>query len=526
MKRSNTNIKIVPFLLLFTGLLVLNTLLSGCKNTKKTHSAIVEKYRPLIHFSPKEKWMNDPNGMVFYNGEYHLFYQCYPDSTVWGPMHWGHAVSKDLVKWESLPIALYPDKLGYIFSGSAVVDHLNTSGFGTEDNPPMIAIFTYHNMSGEKAGKTDYQTQGIAYSNDNGRTWTKYKNNPVLVNPGSKDFRDPKVFWHQASEKWMMVLAVKDHVSIYSSSDLKEWTLESDFGKELGTHGEVWECPDLFPMKVENTDETKWVLLISINPGGPNGGSAIQYFVGDFNGKEFITNQTDTKWIDYGTDNYAGVTWSNTGEEKYFIGWMNNWMYAQNIPTENFRGSMTVSCKLSLEKNNNEFLLKGFPVKNYQNYTVNKRIISDKKIATGSITLAENLFNGASRIKSKIHTTEGKSGIAFINSKNENVRITWDTDAGKISINRKASGITDFHNEFAKVISAPLSTESDNIELDIIIDKASVELFINRGELRMTVQVFPSEPFSTIELFSEEEARFTSIEISELSLTLIPKSKK
>ena len=232
--------------------------ISACtSDTKKEEAAemntaasyYTEQHRPQFHFSPEKMWMNDPNGMVFYNDEYHLFYQYYPDSTVWGPMHWGHAVSKDLVHWEHLPIALYPDSLGYIFSGSAVVDWNNTSGLGTEENPPLVAIFTYHDAEGEKEGRNDYQTQGIAYSLDNGRTWEKYADNPVLENPGIKDFRDPKVSWHAATEKWVMILAVLDHVELYGSKDLKSWEKLSEFGKEVGAHGGVWECPDLFPCR-------------------------------------------------------------------------------------------------------------------------------------------------------------------------------------------------------------------------------------------------------------------------------------
>ena len=245
-----------------------------------------EKHRPQFHFSPEENWMNDPNGMVFYEGEYHLFYQYYPDSTVWGPMHWGHAISKDLIHWEHLPIALYPDEHGLIFSGSAVVDWNNTSGFGEHEKPPIVAIFSYHNMDKEKAGRDDYQTQGIAYSNDKGRTWTKYEGNPVIENPGVRDFRDPKVIWHKESEKWVMAVAALDHLKFYSSPNLKEWTFLSEFGKELGSHDGVWECPDLFPLISDNGKEY-WVLIENMNPGNPNGGSGTQYFIGQFDGEAF-----------------------------------------------------------------------------------------------------------------------------------------------------------------------------------------------------------------------------------------------
>ena len=247
-----------------------------------------EQHRPQFHFSPESKWMNDPNGMVYYDGEYHLFYQYYPDSTVWGPMHWGHAVSRDLVHWEHLPTALYPDSLGYIFSGSALVDWNNTSGFGKDGQPPLIAIFTHHDPVGEKAGRNDFQYQSIAYSNDKGRTWTKYEGNPVVPNPGIRDFRDPKVIWDKDSEQWIMVFAAWDHVKFYASPNLKDWTHLSDFGKAWGSHAGVWECPDLFPMQVEGSATQKWVLLLSINPGSVNGGSGTQYFVGDFDGKDFV----------------------------------------------------------------------------------------------------------------------------------------------------------------------------------------------------------------------------------------------
>ncbi len=302
--------------------------------TKNTLS-FKELYRPQFHFTPQEKWMNDPNGLVYHNGIYHLFYQYYPEDIVWGPMHWGHATSKDMMHWKHKNIALYPDDLGYIFSGSAIIDKNNSSGFGSVDNPPMIAIYTYHEPKGEKAGRTNFQTQGIAYSIDNGESWTKYKGNPVIENDGIKDFRDPKVFWHEASKKWILILVAGDHAKIYASGDLKSWNYLSDFGKNQGAHGGVWECPDLFKLKVEGTDEEKWVLLISINPGAPNGGSGTQYFIGDFDGEQFTSNQKEFKWIDYGTDNYAGVTYNNTlNEERIFIGWMSNWNYATDTPTK------------------------------------------------------------------------------------------------------------------------------------------------------------------------------------------------
>jgi len=292
-----------------TGFLAI-TLLAGCnsmnqmsfdtKTVKQNEtsqslwdaSEYQEQYRPQIHFSPLSHWMNDPNGMVYYQGEYHLFYQYHPESTVWGPMHWGHAISKDLVHWEELPIALYPDEFGTIFSGSAVIDWKNTSGLGTADNPPMVAIFTYHDAEAEKTGAIDYQTQGLAYSLDKGRTWKKYANNPVMLNPGIRDFRDPKVSWNSKTNKWIMVLAEGQQIGFYSSDNLLNWTFESYFGDGWGNHSGVWECPDLISLQVDDSGKRKDVLIVSIGSGGPNGGSATQYFIGDFDGKNYVLDPT------------------------------------------------------------------------------------------------------------------------------------------------------------------------------------------------------------------------------------------
>src|SRR5688500_12851431 len=270
-------------------------LIASCSAVKKApDSQYQEKHRPQIHFSPTSKWMNDPNGMVYYNGVYHLFYQHYPDSTIWGPMNWAHATSKDLVHWQHQPIALYPDSLGYIFSGSAVMDINNTSGFGKDGKVPMIAIFTHHDPKGEKEGSIVYQNQSIAYSLDEGQTWTKYAGNPVLKNPGIRDFRDPKVSWYEDGKKWIMTLATLDRITFYSSKDLKSRTKESVFGYYLGAHGGVWECSGL--VILDHNGKKIWVLIVNINPGGPNGGSATQYFTGRFDGTTFTPFQTDTRW--------------------------------------------------------------------------------------------------------------------------------------------------------------------------------------------------------------------------------------
>jgi len=301
---SKQTILMKKYLLYLT---VASILFNSCKNSdlevidqdaSTTESNYyTEKHRPQFHFSPESNWMNDPNGMVYYEGEYHLFYQYYPDSTVWGPMHWGHAISRDLVHWEHLPIALYPDKHGLIFSGSAVVDWKNTTGFGNGTNAPLVAIFSYHDMEKERAGiEDDFQTQGIAYSNDKGRTWIKYEGNPVIGNPGIRDFRDPKVIWHKETNKWIMAVAALDHLKFYGSPDLKEWKFLSDFGKNIGSHDGVWECPDLFKLTADNGKEY-WVLIENMNPGNPNGGSGTQYFIGQFDGEKFSVDPAFMKLL-------------------------------------------------------------------------------------------------------------------------------------------------------------------------------------------------------------------------------------
>ncbi len=490
---------------------------SACKNESTivpSTPLLLEQHRPVFHFTPPQKWMNDPNGMVFFEGEYHLFYQHYPDSTVWGPMHWGHAMSTDLVNWEHLPIALYPDELGYIFSGSAVIDWKNTSGFGKNGQPPMIAIFTHHDPVGEKSGSNTFQYQSIAYSNDKGRTWTKYEGNPVIPNPGVRDFRDPKVIWDDDSEQWVMVFAAQNHIKFYGSPNLKDWTHLSDFGHEWGTHAGVWECPDLFPLIVKGKGEKKWVLLQSLNPGGPNGGSGTQYFVGDFDGKNFVLDesfaknltQDSTIWLDYGRDNYAGVTWSDVPQSdgrRLFMGWMSNWDYAQVVPTENWRSAMTIARNLVLKKTYLGYRLFSEPVKEMA--TLNKDttvfkfdpdghylqpIAKDRKIL-GKVTLNFSYDEN----------TDGFVALQLSNSKNENYWIGYTTKSGQFFSDRQAAGKINFSEKFAtKKHTAPRFSNSKNIEMEVFLDVASAELFADKGWTTMTDIFFPNEDFNQLDL--------------------------
>lgn len=522
------------------------TFLCGCEMLEKkpindeligdSSALYSEKYRPQFHFSPQDNWMNDPNGMVYYQDEYHLFYQYHPESTVWGPMHWGHAISKDLVHWEQFPIALYPDEHGTIFSGSAVVDWNNTSGFGTKDNPPLVAIYTYHNAEGEKLGKIDFQTQGIAYSLDKGRTWIKYSQNPVMANPGIKDFRDPKVSWHQESQKWVMVLAQDDHIGIYSSPNLIDWQLESNFGKEWGVHAGVWECPDLIKMPIEGTNEFKYALLVSINPGGPNGGSATQYFIGDFDGKTFTLTsdfEDDVKpitvnneitesgvWLDYGTDNYAGVTFSDVSEEdgrRLFIGWMSNWLYANQVPTEKWRSAMTIPRALTIVKTNVGLRVASTPVEELSKIVKQKEFY--QKLSGESNYNLVNAHKNA-----KLHHLEfdvnplnsNSIKLIFDNELGEKTSIDLDISSGEILLDRSLSGDISFDSKFANIQKAITTPRLSKYRFNIYVDTSSFEIFVNDGETVITSIVFPTKPYSSVNIEADSEITLENITIGEL----------
>jgi fructan beta-fructosidase len=477
----------------------------------KTETVVQEKekhysevHRPQFHFSPPTMWMNDPNGMVYHNGEYHLFYQHYPDSTVWGPMHWGDAVSKDLVYWENLPIALYPDSLGMIFSGGAVLDEKNTSGFGTTENPPLVAIYTYHKAEWEKQGRNDYQTQGLAYSVDNGRTWTKYEKNPVIANPGYRDFRDPKFFWHEPSKKWILILVAGDHAELFGSSDLKSWNKLSEFGKEYGAHGGVWECPDLFPLTVDGETITKWIMIININPGGPNGGSATQYFVGDFDGETFVcdTDKSKVSWIDYGPDNYAGVTWSNAPDNKtIFFGWMSNWAYANIVPTDEWRSANTTPRELRLTRVNDELHVRSLlwddlgKLKQAEKQLANVSVQDSVDLSTQiGFPLTLSILRGEVEAKD--------FSFSFNNEKGERVNVGYDSKSNQYFIDRKASGKTGFSADFVKPITAPRIASTGTIKFTMVVDVASVEVFFDDGLTVMTAVFFPEQVLSQLKIYS------------------------
>ena len=467
--------------------------ISEIKQSDRFNFDYNETYRPQFHFTPQYGWMNDPNGMVYLDGEYHLFYQYNPYGSMWGNMHWGHAVSTDMVSWTYLPIAIAPDSLGTIFSGSAVVDVNNTSGFGKNS---IVAIFTSN-------GKT--QRQSIAYSTDKGRTFTKYTGNPVLPNPGITDFRDPKVSWNEATKRWVMALATKQTITFFSSPNLKDWTKLSEFGQGTGAHTGVWECPDLFPLTYQG--KTKWVLLVSINPGGPNGGSATQYFIGSFNGKVFKADALPYPlWVDYGRDNYAGVSWGNIPKSdgrRLFLGWMSNWDYGTSVPTLNFRSANTIPRELTLKNNGDHLVLNSFPVKEMKSLRSVPKIIPDKLVEK-ELSIDELLKNnkGTYEIEMTLKPQNATVfGFELKNSKGEDLKFTFDLNAKKLSMDRKRSGKIDFNDKFKTGTSSPLVNKV-TYKVRLLVDKASAELFINDGEIVMTTLFFPTEIMNAMNLFT------------------------
>lgn len=449
-----------------------------------------EKFRPVYHHTPAYGWMNDPNGMFYKDGVYHLYFQWNPYGSVWGNMHWGHSTSTDLMHWKFEGCAIVPDAWGAIFSGSCVVDHENTAGFGKE---AVVAFYT----SAKSTPWGDIQMQSMAYSLDNGKTFTKYEGNPILTS-SEKDFRDPKVFWYAPGKHWVMILAVGQHMEIYSSVNLKEWKKESEFGAMQGAHGGVWECPDLVEIPVEGTREKKWVLICNLNPGGPFGGSAAQYFVGSFDGKKFVNESpTQTKWMDWGKDNYATVTWNNAPDGRCIaLGWMSNWQYANNVPTRQYRSANTLARDLTLYREGQELYLKSTP-------SVEVKKARGKKVSIPSFRVSEkheivNLFEdnqGAYEVEILIQNA-GASKIAFclLNDKGEKVSMYYDLNRKQFVMDRSESGTVDFSKDFPAVTVAPANVDKE-LTLRLFVDRSSIEAFGEDGKFVMTNLVFPSQPY-------------------------------
>ena len=427
----------------------------------------VEKHRHVYHHTPAYGWMNDPNGMFYKDGTWHLCYQYNPYGSQWENMTWGHSTSTDLVHWNAEPTAITPDALGTIFSGCCVVDKNNTAGFGKD------AIVAFYTSAGAR------QTQSMAYSTDGGKTFTKYENNPVITS-NVPDFRDPHVFWNDEAGFWNMILAAGQQMSIYSSKDLKEWKHESDFGAEYGNHGGVWECPDLMKMKVRGTDKEKWMLICNINPGGPFGGSATQYFIGEFDGHKFTCEDepTETKWMDYGKDHYATITFDNAPEGRHVgIAWMSNWQYANQVPTKQFRSANSIARDFGLFEYNGETYCSVLPVKE-MDAVRGQRISSPTETCEIVVQL------------------RGDAQLTLRNGKGERVVITYDAAEQTIDFDRRRSGDVSFSEAFPCIVTSP--TYGQIKTLRIFVDRSSIEIFDADGKMAMTNLVFPSDPYNKL----------------------------
>ena len=427
----------------------------------------VEKHRPLYHHTPQYGWMNDPNGMFYKDGVWHLCYQFNPYGSQWENLSWGHSTSTDLINWKAEPTALEPDALGMMFSGCCVVDKNNTAGFGKD---AIVALYT-------TAGAR--QTQSLAYSTDGGKTFTKYADNPIITS-NVPDFRDPHVFWNEEAGFWNMILAAGQQMSIYSSKDLKEWKHESDFGAEYGNHGGVWECPDLMKMNVKGTNKEKWMLICNINPGGPFGGSATQYFIGQFDGHKFTCEDepSETKWMDYGKDHYATITFDNAPEGRHVgIAWMSNWQYANQVPTKQYRSANSIVRDFGL------FEYKG---ETYCSITPAKEMLAARGARVSQPTEACEI----------VVTVKGDAQIILRNAKGERVVMTYDDEEETFDMDRRRSGNISFSDAFPVATSSP--TYGKVRQLRIFVDRCSVEAFDGDGKMCMTNLVFPSTPYDKI----------------------------
>ena len=544
-KATDGKTAIVKILGLKKDALALNLMkLSDTFDTTNT-----DEYRPSYHFTPLYGWMNDPNGMVYKDGEYHLYFQYNPYGSKWGNMHWGHAVSKDLLHWEHLDPAIARDNMGHIFSGSSVVDKNNTAGYGKN---AIIALYT---SASDKNG----QIQCMAYSTDNGRTFTKYEGNPVLTPfDGLKDFRDPKVFWYEKSKCWYMIVSADKETRFYKSKNLKKWTYVSSFGKGLGQQPCQYECPDFFQLPVNGDKKNmKWVMIMNVNPGCWFGGSATEYFVGDFDGKNFTCpDGNDVKWLDWGKDHYATVTYSNTGDRVLAMTWMSNWQYANLTPFKQNRGANGLPRELKLyEKDGKYYISENVAPEAYalrkDSHELGNETVDGAKDFKGAAAHMEGAFEIEADITPDAN---GIAGIEISNNKRERTMIYFDMKKGKVIMDRTESGLTDFgkkavphdieltwdkqreqqgklpfrmenainyKNDFALATWAPLSLcdGKQTHHVDIFVDKSSIELFVNEGRIAMTNLVFPVAPYENVKLYSKGgKAEFKNVKVHKLAL--------
>ena len=506
-------------------------------------------YRPIYHHTPSYGWMNDANGMVYKDGEYHLYFQYNPYGSKWGNMHWGHAVSTDLMHWKELQPAIARDTLGHIFSGSSVVDYGNTAGYG---KGAIIALYT-------SASYKNGQIQCMAYSTDNGRTFTKYDGNPILRPfDGIKDFRDPKVFWHEPAKAWYMIVSADKEMRFYKSDDLKRWTYISSFGRGYGMQPCQYECPDFVQLPVNgDKSDMKYVMLMNVNPGCLFGGSATEYFVGDFDGKNFtcIDDPHVPKWLDYGKDHYATVCFSNTGDRVIALPWMSNWQYANVTPIKQYRGANALPRELSLYTKDGHYYVAANVAQEVKSIRGETNIIEDLKTSDSvEYKTVASGCDGAFEIEfDVIPAAGGKAGIEIYNDKDENTRIYLDLKQMRVVMDRTESGLTDFgelaephdiekkadaerisnggqpmrmvnavnyKNDFALGTWAPLNLcEGKTYHIDIFVDKCSVELFVDGGRIAMTNLVFPTKPYDSVKFFSENgQSAFKQIKVYKLKM--------
>ena len=451
---------------------------------KPSVSSYDEKYRPQIHYTPARNWINDPNGLVYADGVYHMFYQYNPRGNKWGNMSWGHAESTDLLHWKEQPVVLTEDDLGAIFSGSAVVDKDNTAGFGKD---AIVAVYT-------SAGAR--QQQSIAYSTDGASTFTKYLSNPVIANTTKNDFRDPKVFWHEESESWIMSLALgwEFGIEFFSSKNLKNWMSLSVFTTGISTcRVGQWECPDL--LRFDCDGEEKWVLLVSVNPGGPVAGSGTMYFVGSFDGKEFVADNLDYPlWLDYGTDNYAGVTWSNIPDRTVYVGWMNNWLYADVVPASPWRSAMTLPRELALEKIDGRYMLTSKVVREIEEIAGEWEDVEDGMFG-------ERMFGTRDSYQLRLNIDMTKDASYLLsNSKGEYLEFVVDSDKRMIVAKRThTTGKASFSASYSlSTLKMPVHGDDPVAELDLFVDQSSVEMILADGSAAMTMVVFPQEIYHGI----------------------------
>ena len=452
---------------------------------------IADAMRPVVHFTPERNWMNDPNGMFYYDGEYHLFFQYNPEGDTWGHMSWGHAVSRDLITWEHLPVAIPEQPDFMIYSGSAVVDWNNTSGFGVSGQPPLVAVFTAHYKD------RPMQNQHIAYSTDRGRTWRLFSGNPVL-DAGEADFRDPKVFWHEPTNRWIMVVAfsIRRKLAFYASPDLKHWTHLSDFGPAGSIEG-IWECPDLFPLPVAGrSGDHKWLLLLNMNPGHPAGGSGCQYFVGGFDGTRFIPEADEVLWVDHGPDFYAAVTWSDIPTRdgrRIMLGWMNNWNYANKTPTSPWRGMMSIPRVVSLRETARGYRLVQSPLEEVMRYGDPEQDHHFKGALEDAAVWLSGLPVLGPAMSARFEFEGWSSGqsvwIAISAGDQGRVEVALDPDNGKVVVDRSRS-TSSFADNYSVIHEAPFELKQSDFSVQLVLDVHSLEVFVADGQASISHQVF------------------------------------